>query len=404
MLVMAVWCLFYEAQAQDYAVNVGVSDVNVVADRSQDRDLVRTKSFSRTFAVDRSDKINLNNQFGSIVVKVWDRKEVKLDISIIASSSNVNEAQKLIDEVTVAVEKTGDLISGKTSIGRGNRWSSGRNKKREVKINYVVYMPAINALTVTQQFGNVTLGDLSGALSANVQYGNLVAGNLSSLNNYVDVQYGKTNIAEANKIVIKQQYGSGLTLGNVGSLDIDAQYVGVNIGNVRGNAIIKQQYGSGLTLASVNNLNLDIQYATANITAIKGTAVIDQQYNSLKIGSVGKITIRSEYAGVNIGALRGDGSFRMSYNDLNLNDIGAGCKNLTIDADYVDVNLNFNPGYNADFNVRRSYGSFKYGSNIKARVSGDDDDSSNKRYTGKIGNGGGAIVNIVTEYGNVTFK
>ena len=48
MLVMAVWCLFYEAQAQDYAVNVGVSDVNVVADRSQDRDgdLVRTKSFS----------------------------------------------------------------------------------------------------------------------------------------------------------------------------------------------------------------------------------------------------------------------------------------------------------------------------------------------------------------------
>jgi len=37
-------------------------------------DAERTKSFSKSFSVDNNDKVNLNNQYGSIVIKTWDKK------------------------------------------------------------------------------------------------------------------------------------------------------------------------------------------------------------------------------------------------------------------------------------------------------------------------------------------
>jgi len=388
----------------DYAVNIKQNDVIDAAVDVQDEDEpVQVRKFSKTFAVDRADKINLNNQFGYILLKTWDRKEVKIDITISANSTNDGEARKLIEQVNIAADKNGDVVSCRTSIGQGSR-RGGRNKRREIKIVYVVYLPSDNPLTVSQQFGNVIMGDYDGPLSAKVQYGDFNAGNLSSANNYVAVEYGKTNIISVNRAVIKQQYGAGLTVGTVGTLDLDAQYVKVAISTIKGDAVIKQQYGESLKVGSVNNLDLNIQYATATIGTIKGNATIDQQYNGLKIGSAGKLNLRSEYAGVTIGALRGDGNFNMSYNNLAITEISQSCRNLTIDAEYVDITMAFNDSYNGDFTVQRSYGGFKYGSNVKARISGDSDDSSTKNYTGKIGNGGTGNIRVKTEYGSITFR
>ena len=402
----------YAQQAVEQTINTSeLYAVNKTADNgygaiSQDGDPVRTKNFSRTFAADRTDKINLSNQFGFMTIKIWDRREVKIDIAITAYSSNDKEAQELINQVQIDAAKTGDLISCKTEIDRDNRWS-GRNKKREVKVNYVVYIPATNALTLSQQFGNVDLGDFSGALSAKVQYGNFVAGKLADDNNYITVQYGKTTIEEVNRATIKQQYGSGLTIGTVGELNLTAQYAAVNINAIRGNAVIKQQYGSGLKIGSVNNLELSAQYANVNITAIKGNATIKQQYNSIDIGTVGKLSLTAQYANATIGSLRGDGDFNMSYNNFNLSDVGVGCRNLNITGSYANLSIGFANGFNADFSVHKSYGGFKYGDNVKARLESDDDEernSSTKDYTGKIGNGGGATVKVRASYGSITFK
>lgn len=429
VLVSVMLCFFGRAYAQavqptvsvdiDYALNTKVEGQRST---TTGRDTERTKGgqddqlqdikssddqglrriISKTFTVDRNDKVNLSNQFGSVVIKVWDRKEVKIDIDVIANSSNDKEAQRIIDEVGISLNRNADVISCKTNINRSSGW--GRNKNRNVKVEYVVYMPAVNALTVSQEFGSVTMGNFAGPLSAKVQYGNFVAGNLSGTNNYISVQYGKTNIAELNKGVVRHEYGAGVVLGTVGTLDLDVQYVGVNITNVKGDAIIKQQYGGGLTVGGVNNLDLNIQYANANIGTVRGNATIKQEYNSIRIGSVGKLNLRAEYTGVAVGTLRGDGNFNMSYNNLNISDIGSGCKVLNVDAEYVDINLGFADGYNADFIVSREYGSFKYGSNVKARVESGDDDSSTKRYFGKMGNGAGASLRIKAEYGSIVFK
>lgn len=378
--------------------------------RQDDDDPVRSKTFTKSFAADQSDKLMLSNQYGSMQVKIWNKREVQADIDIKAYANSEDEAQKLLDDVTIDAGKNGDQISFKTHLnqqnsswGRGNR--RGRKWRREVRINYVVYMPAALALTLSQSYGSVTLGDLTGALYAKVQYGNFTAQNLANVSNYISVQYGNTNIQNLNAATIKQQYGSGLNIGTINTLDLNAQYSNVKIGTIKGSATVKQQYGSGLTIGTVEDLNLNAQYVNVNVTSIRGNAKIDQQYNNLTIGNVGRLDLKSQYTGASIGTLSGDGTFDMDYNKLTIDEITSGAKSVAVEGQYVSISLGFTANYNADFSVHTSYASFKYGDKVTARLLTDTKNySSTKDYDGKIGNGGTALVKIKSGYGSVNFK
>lgn len=393
-------------------VNVQINKtVNNFVNSNQNEDgPMRAKTFSKSFSANQSDKIMLSNQYGSIQVRIWDRKEVQVDVDMKSYGGTEEEAQKLLDGVNIDASKIGDQISFKTRMDQQNgNWGSGSRKgkkwRREVRINYLLNMPAANALTLSQTYGSVTMGDLSGALYAKVQYGNFNAQNLSNQNNYISIQYGNGNIQSLNGAVIKQQYGSGLTIGTVNNIDLNAQYAGVKITTIKGNATIKQQYGSGLIIGSVNDLELNAQYANVNVATIKGDAQIDQQYNNLSIGTVAKLTLKSQYTSVTVGSLNGDSKFNMQYNKLNIAEIGNDCRVLSVDGQYVGISLVFNNNYNANVDIYTRYASFKYSDRVVAKLMNDSKNySSTKDYIGKIGNGGNATVKIKSDYGSVTIK
>jgi hypothetical protein len=383
--------------------------VNTSKYKQTGSDAERSKSFSKSFNVDNNDKINLNNQYGSITIKTWDKKEVRVDVDIKAYSNSDNDAQKLIDGVNIDATKSGDVVSIKTNMGdRNGRYGRGIKNgvttwRREIKVNYVVNMPAVNPLTVLQQYGNVEMGNFAGPTSLKVEYGNLVAGNLSNTNNYINVQYGKCDIQDLNAAVVKHEYNGPVTIGSVGTLELDAEYVAVNINSIRRSADIKVQYGKGLTIGTIGgNLLLNAEYAKVNINTVKGNTVVKQAYGDLNIASAGKIAVNAEYSNVTLGSLNGDANINMDYNRLNVSEVTPACKNFTFGGEYVSIGIGFADRYNANFNVSTSYAGFKYGSNVTTNVVSKDDET--KKYTGKIGTGGAANVSIKTEYGSVTFK
>ena len=54
----------------------------------QDDTPMKAKTFSKSFAIDKSDKVNLSNQYGSITVKVWSKNEIKVDVDMKAYAKN----------------------------------------------------------------------------------------------------------------------------------------------------------------------------------------------------------------------------------------------------------------------------------------------------------------------------
>lgn len=300
-----------------------------------------TKTFSKTFPAAASDIISMNNQYGSITIKIWDRKEVKADVTISAYSNNADEQQKLLDGTRVLADKSGDQIAFRTEMSgnRNGNWGNGtRNGKkwrREVRVNYTLYVPGNNDLNISQQFGNVEIGNYAGAVNAKVQYGNFSAQKLSSSSNNLNVQYGKMTIQELNK------------------------------GN------LKQQYGGGITLGSARDINVSAQYANVTIDRLLGDASLRVQYNKLHIGEVAEsakvLTVSAQYAGVDVG-------FSDSYKGR------------------MDVSTSYG-GF-----------SFGKGVSAKIEGNDEDNGSFSKHYTGNIGGGGSGQVRVNASYGEVKFR
>lgn len=339
-------------------------------------DAEKTKYYSKTYLIDKNDKVALINKFGSITIVTWNKNEVKIDAEIKAYANSDAEAQKLIDGVEVMATKEANLISFKNTLentngswGRGSR--NGKNWRREVKVSLTVYMPASNALSATQQYGNIQMDDFSGPTSILVQYGNFTANSLKSKNNYIKIQYGKCDIKDVNQAKINHQYGGGVTIGSIGEVELLAQYTDVNIGEIKQASTIKQQYGNGISIGSAGPLTATVQYST------------------LKIGN-----------------LEGSLTSKVQYGKIIIDEVRLDCKAIDINADYANVNMGFVTNYNSDFEVHTNYGSFRYEGNVSAKKLGDDDKhySSSKSYTGTIGKGGNSTITIKSNYGGVTFK
>jgi len=346
---------------------------------------------TKTFAVNGSDKVILNNQYGTLNVKTWNKNEVKLDVVVYGSPEL--DARQLSEMVNVnALKKDGAVLLETRVIG------SKRKNGKKIRVEFQVYMPETNNLMLSHQYGNVNIGDFTGSVIARLQYGNFTAGELKGSNNDLSISYGSTVIKNISNAKISQEYGDGLTIGTVGALSLTASYAAVKINAITEKAIIKQEYGAGLSIGSVGQLNLTAAYANVQIGTIKAVGKISNQYSNLNIGLANELNLGAQYSNVKIGRLNGDTKLNIQYDDLTVDDVGAGCQSLSVECTYVKTAIKFNSNYTGSLDVLTSNSSLKYGPRVSVKV---EENNQEKRYTGKIGAGGNAKVKLVSNYGSM---
>jgi hypothetical protein len=230
-------------------------------------------------------------------------------------------------------------------------------------------MPKTNALNVSQEYGNITMDDFSGPTSIRVEYGKLVGGDLNHTNNFISSEYSSASFGNINQAKIRQEYGGGLTIGTIGTLDLNSEYTAVNINTIKNSAVIRHEYGGGINIVKANNLNIDAHYVRVKINTVTGSLISKLEYGGLAVENV-----------------------------------ETSVKNVNVNSEYSPVSLGFDQNYHATFTVNTDYAPFKYGASVSAKKLGDDKSYTTKNYSGQIGKGGGNAVNVKAEYGSVTFK
>jgi len=261
---------------------------------------MKSKTYSKTYNVDGNDKLQIDNRYGKITVNTWAKSEFKVDVEIKAYANEEDDAQKLLDQVSISDKKDNSVIGFTTVIGDTNHknnfwgtWSSnGKTTVRKTVINYTVYMPAKSPLTITNRYGGTVLPDLYGKLNITNSYGNLSAKSLTNAGNVISIKYGSADIENL-----------------VGS-DLDVAY-----GN--------------LNLASADKLNADVSYGSAKIGKLNASGVINVKYGGLQIIGLDKslknLSVNSSYSPVKLGAV-GNADFDVTvhyggftYDDGNVN-------------------------------------------------------------------------------------
>jgi hypothetical protein len=308
----------------------------------------KTKNYSKSYPVNRGDKLMIDNQFGKVTVNTWNKNEFKVDVEIKGLANNDDEAQKLLDGASVIDSKDNGVITFTTQIIKQGNYTWGSSTEngnitfhvRKLEVNYTVYMPSKNSLEIKNRFGAVTIPDFGGKLLINTQYGTFTAKELTNTENEISTRFTDVNIGSIIGSSMSCQYGNsgnGVKIGNANNLKLDAQFVNVDISKIKSSGDISVKYGDGLiitdldknlktlninssfapiTMGSKSNNNFDFsvavkkgsdfKYDDNRVKITSKTPDNERRYNPIKtyVGYTGKgnsdtkVTINSSYKGV----------------------------------------------------------------------------------------------------------
>lgn len=243
----------------------------------------KAKAYTKSYTIGAADKIAIDNQFGKVTINTWAKNEVKVDVEIKADGDNDAEAQKILDKVTIKDGKEGEGVSFKTDIEKtdeNNSWGSwdddGKSHVKRVIVNYTVYMPAKNALSISNKFGDVTVPDLSGKLSFDLKFTNLTAKDLSNPLNEINVKFGDATIANLNSDEFNISYGTA-KIGTADKLKAKVSFAGLDLGKLTSSGDITLKYTRGGTGFKVGELDKNLR--SLNIDASFSKVVLNPKDN-----------------------------------------------------------------------------------------------------------------------------
>lgn len=198
------------------------------------------KEYTKSYPVG-SNMVSLQNKYGKMDIETWDKNEVQVEARISIGSQDREFAQKMLDRINVADENKEGAIRFRTTVENTSMddWGNDAGSKMrtyEMRIDWVVHLPATATLYAENRFGPITIGDYKGVVELQCKYGTVTAGKLSN-RKVISVEFGKADIKEMSD-------STGLVF----------KYSKVEIGKLSGIARAEFQYCSSIDLPVDNSL------------------------------------------------------------------------------------------------------------------------------------------------------
>lgn len=280
------------------------------------------RTISQSYTVSSNDKLEIENQFGAVNVKTWNRNEVKVDIRIEVSSDVKEAADKIFANIDVEHRKDGNGVHFETDLNAKEDKGYKGKHNNNMSIDYEVMMPANLNLNLENKFGKTTLPDLTGKVNVKVEFGNLSAGKLSQAGN-IEVRFGGVIIESA--VNGKYEFGyasSEATIKNLsGKADFNIEFC------KSGNVVIHAE--------NVGDLKVDAQYSDVAIVVPKNLNVgIKVETNFGSFTNKSNVNIKEEKDDDDDGRRHGP-KFNSSYKGT----AGDGKNKIELDGNFSDIIL-----------------------------------------------------------------
>lgn len=177
------------------------------------------KDYSATYKVDPGDELKIKNKFGNIVVNTWSKNEFKIEVHMQFLSEKESDVDEMINTTKIENYKNGNIVSFRTNTNNGKK--IGNDPHQENTIDYIIYMPKDNPITIENEFGDVTLPDLSGKVSLKLEFGNLFAKCIDNKDNDLSISFTKQQVSTINLYAgaIMMDYGK-IKIGKVNNMNV----------------------------------------------------------------------------------------------------------------------------------------------------------------------------------------
>jgi hypothetical protein len=236
---------------------------------TQAQDVRRQRLINKSYDVTADDKLQIDNQFGNVVVSTWDKEQITVDIEVSAKASTDERAQDIMNKIDVKDSKDGHTIWFKTKVDEIHNSDKNKNRNRENDrsffIDYVIHMPASNRLSIENSFGKTEIPAFKGLVTLTSKFGSLNTGKLDNVDQ-IDVEFGKAYITSVNNGKVLFKFNKESRIGKVdGSVRISCEFsqnVQIGVADNIQDLQFSESY-SGVRLVVAKDLSAEFEVHTS---------------------------------------------------------------------------------------------------------------------------------------------
>lgn len=321
------------------------------------------KLIEEDFVCNQATVLNVNNQYGDINVKNWDKNSILIKVIITLETTSEDKAKLLFSNFDIKMYESKNTVWAKTRISP--RFKTGK----KFKVDYEITMPQYVKIDFTNKFGNIFINTLNAHANITLSYGNLQGENFLYPDEYpvssINLSYAKANIAKCNRTKLEAKY-SKIRIGQCTDLSLISKY-------------------SKLSMIENEIAVLDSKYDAINIQQTKSMTITMGQYSNFKIDNVEQ-----------------DIEMHLRYGNFSIGNVHKMFKSITIDNQYVAGRIAIAPNAEYTLNAKTKYCSINYPNN--ARVL--ENITQQAETTLRVVVGNPAInrgkVDIKSDYGNIS--
>jgi hypothetical protein len=318
-----------------------------------------SKTIEKTIKVNKDAVLKISNQFGKIDLINQDKNEVEIFVKITVESSNVDKAQKRLDQIDVKISGSMSLVDIKTVLEK-----SGSNFNGSFSIDYTIKAPATMNLSLHNEFGDVFIGEWAGPTTIDVQYGSLTVGKLLNESNELELQFSKGSVGLINKGELNLSYVDRFNLDKSKDLILKSSFSKVDIETLE---------------------HLDCH----------------SEYDGIEIGEANRIELKASFSAVKIGKLHLRGDLSNEYGAIKIASVSKGFEGLEIENSFASIKVTFEKGSQFNFECNAEFGDISMPGEADVRI--DKKDISEHYLKGKVGDGSDLPnLNIEVEYGSAS--
>ena len=327
-----------------------------------------SKEFHESFSADKNTKLVIENKYGNIDIKDWDRNEVKIDVVIKVKHSNRDKAEKILGNIDVKIGQEGKEIKAVTNFD--DKFSNLRTGNTEISVDYSVQMPANISINIANKYGNVFISEVTGHAEVRVKYGNLKANK---------ILYGN----EKPLSLVDLKYSDASSIEEANWLKMNIKYTNINIDKVKALVLM-----SGYSEVDVGEAS---------------SIVSEGGYDEYRFGKLDNFVTTTKYSDVEIEEVTEKFNCVSKYTEFKVDHVPAGFKEIKIENNYGGLKIGIADNASYKLDGEASYAKISY--NETGRVSRIVENSS-MSVSGTVGNdeSTGSVVKITTRYGSVKLK
>jgi hypothetical protein len=251
----------------------------------------------KTFPVKNGTSLKISNKYGDVNVITRNIDSLFICATITIVQDNHELVQKSMKLITISIEKLKDTVFVSTLFDKNFFSEELRQGRKNFNIDYLIKLPAYVDLNITDEFGNISVDELSGTLKVKLSQGGLSARKLTKGNvkpiSTIYIDHGKVNIDELNWMTLTLINCQSVEIEKAQALTMTSAISKIRIGNI--SSLITNSKSDSYIIKSINNIISESVYSEYEIGRLNGQLKSKVTYGSMRISDLNK-----EFSGIDI--------------------------------------------------------------------------------------------------------